>query len=465
MSEVARRRFLGSVGSAALLGAAGAGTASAAAAKGSTQMTTTTSRSASPATAGGSAADDRRHERRIRFGLNYTPSRSWWYCWSDWDAESIRADLADIRALGMDHIRIMAMWDQLQPNAMFVRPEMVRRLREMLDLSGEHHLDVEVTVLDGAVSGFLFTPAYLLNNGTGKLANIFTDPPTLAAQRRLFSALGKGIGDHPRFLGFDLSNEIYWFTSPFGIDVAPPVGDAWLRDMFAAADAAAPGRLHVAGIDHYPWLNDDYFSRDALGTTGTISANHTWAGWADVFSTYGPMSTPSLHYSEYFIELIKAFQTDLHRPVWIEETGVSKVWMDPKLIPSWTEQSIRNMASCEDFWGVTWWCSHEVNAKFSGFNPLEYDLGVYTNDRELKPIGATIARLVREYDQTPPEPIHRSAALVLPDGMVPWTPFFEPFMKLIDKGVRPAVVKASRSKDKAYLAARGIDRLIQLDQV
>ena len=37
-------------------------------------------------------------------------------------------------------------------------------------------------------------------------------------------------------------------------------------------------------------------------------------------------------------------------------------------------------------------------------------------------------------------------------------------MKLIDKGVRPAVVKASRSTDKAYLEARWIDRLIQLDQ-
>ena len=48
---------------------------------------------------------------------------------------------------------------------------------------------------------------------------------------------------------------------------------------------------------------------------------------------------------------------------------------------------------------------------------------------------------------------------------MPWTPFFEPYMKLIDKGVRPAVVKASRSTDKAYLAARGIDTLIQLDQV
>jgi hypothetical protein len=241
------------------------------------------------------------------------------------------------------------------------------------------------------------------------------------------------------------------------------VGDVWLRTMSTAAEQAAPGRLNVAGIDHYPWLNDDYFSRDAIGTTGTATANHTWAGWTDVFSTYGPLSTPSLHYSEYFIELIKAFHTDVHRPVWIEETGVSKVWMDPSIIPQWTEASIRNMASCEDLWGITWWCSHEVNSQLVGFNPLEYDLGVYTNDRRVKPIGRTIAALAAEFDEHPPEPIHRSTALVLPDDLIPWTPFFEPYMHLIDTGVRPAVVKASRSTDKAYLESRGIDKLIQLD--
>jgi hypothetical protein len=38
-------------------------------------------------------------------------------------------------------------------------------------------------------------------------------------------------------------------------------------------------------------------------------------------------------------------------------------------------------------------------------------------------------------------------------------------MKLIDKDVRPAVVLASRTTDKSYLDARGIDRLIQLDEV
>src|SRR5436309_355314 len=83
------------------------------------------------------------------------------------------------------------------------------------------------------------------------------EPPGITAQRALFAELGAAIGGHRRFLGFDLSNEIHWFTLPFGIAVPTATGDAWLRTMFDAANRAAPGKLHVAGMDHYPWLNDD----------------------------------------------------------------------------------------------------------------------------------------------------------------------------------------------------------------
>ena len=257
MSGFDRRSFLGGTAAAALLGATSAATAQAA--------------PAAPAV-------PQHQQRRVRFGLNYTPSKSWWYCWSNWDANSIRADLADIAALGMDHIRIMAMWPDLQPQRDVRAGQQVEPVGELLDLAGEHRLDVEVTVLDGAVSGFLFVPPWLINNGTGAVTNFFTDPDAITTTERLFASLGAGIGRHPRFLGFDLSNEIYWFAQPFGIDVAP---DRWrwlAARMFDAANKAAPGKLHVAGIDHYPWLNDDYFSRDGMGTTGTLSANHTWAG-------------------------------------------------------------------------------------------------------------------------------------------------------------------------------------------
>src|SRR5208282_6834645 len=43
---------------------------------------------ARPASQSGSLALDRH-----RFGVNYTPSKNWWFCWNEWDADSIRRDL------------------------------------------------------------------------------------------------------------------------------------------------------------------------------------------------------------------------------------------------------------------------------------------------------------------------------------------------------------------------------------
>src|ERR1035437_7613443 len=43
---------------------------------------------------------------RHRFGLNYTPSHNWWFCWNDWNSAPIKRDLDAIAALGADHLRI-----------------------------------------------------------------------------------------------------------------------------------------------------------------------------------------------------------------------------------------------------------------------------------------------------------------------------------------------------------------------
>ncbi|GAA4031189.1 cellulase family glycosylhydrolase [Allokutzneria multivorans] len=399
-------------------------------------------------------------KRRVRLGVNYVPSRNWWFSWSDWDRRSLVRDLAAIAGLGMDHIRIMCLWPDFQPNTGHVRGEMLDRLAELLDLADAVRLDVEVTVFNGALSGFLFVPPWLLDNSTGKARNMFTDPTALAAQHALLEAIAARIGTHRRFLGFDLSNEVNWFAQPLGMAITPQQGDAWHSALFATCERVAPGRLHVSGIDHYPWLNNAYFTREGLATSGTATACHTWAGWTNVIQRYGPLSTPSLHYSEYFVELLKAFHTDLRRPVWIEETGVSTKWMDAAVIPEWTERSIRNMAGCGELFGITWWCSHDLNPGLAGFNPLEYDLGLIDPRGARKPIGSVIARLAAEFDRHPPQVLPRPVALVLPEGAVPDLSFLVAWAKLVDQGVRPAIVRQSRSTDAWYLSARRIDRLV-----
>lgn len=401
------------------------------------------------------------HRRRVRFGVNYVPTKNWWYSWSDWDRNSIKRDLEDIAALHVDHIRIQLLWPTFQPNAAEVNTEALDRLVDLLNDADSLALDVEVTVLDGQLSGFLFVPAFLIDNQDGHIGNFIVDSRLINVQKRLFTELATRVAMHPRFLGFDIANEIYWFTQPLKVDFTPEQGDAWMHELLAHCNHVAPGKFHVNGVDKWPYEDPkaNAFTRRALARSGAASCVHPWAGFGPVFTKYGPLSTAAKHYAEFFVQYMQAFSADGARTIWIEEDGCSKQWMHEDLIPQWAEASIRNAVSCDHLFGITWWCSHDVNTRFSGFNKLEYDLGLYTNDRKLKPLGRTFRDLIVEFDRTPPAVRPRPAALVIPDdaGADETLPRF---MRAIEGGAHPQIVLASRAQDQAHLRKRGIEHAI-----
>lgn len=401
--------------------------------------------------------------RRVRFGVNYVPSKNWWYSWGDWDRDSIRRDLHDIAALNADHIRIQLIWPQFQPNADLVAAEPVRRLVQLLDDAGAENLDVEVTVLDGQLSGFLFVPAFLIDNQDGRVKNFITDSKWIAVQKRLFTDLAGAIGRHPHFLGFDISNEVYWFTQPLHVNFSSQQGDAWMAELLAHCESAAPGKFHVNGVDKWPYEDSkpNGFTRKALTRDGAASCIHPWAGFGPVYKKYGPLSTAATHYAEFFLQYMQAFSADGKRTLWIEEDGCSKQWMSEDLIPRWAEASIRNAAGTAHLFGITWWCSHDVNPRYTGFNTLEYDLGLYTNDRKLKPLGRTFRDLIAEFDAHPPAVLQRDSALVIPDSMG-GDDLLAHYMRAVDAGTHPQIVLASRARDSAYLSSRGVTKLISI---
>ena len=76
---------------------------------------------------------------RHRFGVNYTPSKNWWFCWNNWDADPIKRDLDAIAALGADHLRILLIWPYFQPNPRWVSPLHLERLDQLLTLMGQRN--------------------------------------------------------------------------------------------------------------------------------------------------------------------------------------------------------------------------------------------------------------------------------------------------------------------------------------
>jgi endo-1,4-beta-mannosidase len=404
------------------------------------------------------------HVSLPRFGANYVPSRRWWFSWVDWDADAIAQDLQALAALGLDHIRIHCLWPVFQPNATYVSEAALARLAELMDLADQAGLDVVVTVLDGWLSGFFFDPPW---RGGRVKRNLFTDPEMIAAEKRLFLSIAARIGGHPRFLGFDLGNEMNVLCH-FGVPISPEEGDAWCREMLAWCQQVAPDKFHVNGVDHLPWFRDFAFSRAMLATTGSATSVHCWYKFTGAMQLYGPLEVGAVHLAEYCVELAHAYAADLARPVWLQEFGASTQWMPEGAVSAFAEATIRNVLGCRNLWGCTWWCSHDLNPAFSEFDPLEYDLGLLDHRNQIKPVGERVRGLIQALRAEPPLPITRPVALVLPDDLLAqkrgaplgWD-FARPYMDLVAQGLRPAIVLASRAQERAYLEARGIEELRQ----
>ncbi|GAB3882469.1 hypothetical protein GCM10029964_040270 [Kibdelosporangium lantanae] len=222
-----------------------------------------------------------------------------------------------------------------------------------------------------------------------------------------------------------------------------------------------PGKLHTHCEYDAVWYQDGHpFLPAHAARIGRATNVHSWV-FNGTVQRYGPMSTASVRHAEYQVELATGWATDPTRPVWLQEVGAPSPHVPVELTGDFAEQTVHNVLTCPNLWGVTWWCSHDVNRGLVDFPELEYGLGLLTADREVKPMAKQIAAAVREGHQ----PADRATALVLDDESnraecAPGGGFFERWMALADKGTRAAVVLASHTADTGYLAARGITDLI-----
>lgn len=407
--------------------------------------------------------------RGTRFGVNFVPRKRWWYCWLDWDQQAIADDLSGVAGLGLDHIRIQCLWPFFQPGISSVSDRALANLHSLLDAADKAGLDVEVTVLNGWMSGLSFLPPWvapLANPGDSKVGNIFTSPEVIEAEKLLFRRIAETVGGHRRFLGFDLGNELGVLQTPGSNPATPKDADAWATEMLRYCDQIAPNRFHVNGVDHSHWFSDVGFSREQIATTGHASVVHSYIYFDGVLERYKYSDPASLHLAEYEIELAYAYQTDLSRRVWVEETGVGSKEMPESYKPEFMEHSVRNIMATGKAWGITWWASHDIDPAIKSFDKYEYGLGLLDLQNKPKPMGRKFAELVAEFKRAQPEIASRKTALVIPDrGLstkawpADWK-YAKPYMDLVGRGETPAIVLESRAKDADYLRARGIANLV-----
>ncbi|MGP9022354.1 glycoside hydrolase 5 family protein [Streptomyces sp. BR1] len=411
----------------------------------------------------------------VRFGANYTPSQGWFHHWLDFDLDAVRADLDAIAALGLDHIRVFPVWPYFQPNRTLIRPRAVEQLVALADVAAERGLDVNVDGIQGHLSSFDFLPAW---TQTWHRRNLFTDPEVVEAQAAYLRTLAGALADRPNFIGMTLGNEVNQFASgphPDPDRITSAQAEAWLRRLLGACEEGAPGRPHVHAEYDASWYQDDQpFTPAHAARLGAMTAVHSWV-FNGTAQAHGRTGVATEHHAAYLVELSKAWADDPHRPVWLQEVGAPAPLIPAGHAAAFTEATVVNALDCADLWGVTWWCSHDVDRSLADFPELEYSLGLLTSGGLVKPAGAVVARLAEAWRGRVRAPAVRTTALVVDVGdevgaprrsvCAPGGPVFEAFARLVADGVRPAVVLAGRVDDKSYLASRGIGEVVFPDAV
>lgn len=334
-----------------------------------------------------------------------------------------------------------------------------------MDLAGEAGLDVVVDGVQGHLSSFDFYPEW---TRSWHHRNVFTDPDAIEAQAALLRTLGRALTGRPNLIGLQLGNELNNLVehNPVTVDEV----DHYLDTLLAAArdGLGADGGLVTHSAYDAAWYGDDHpFSPEASARKGDVTTVHPWVFSGDCARRYGPRSPQVRHLAEYGTELAKAYADDPARPVWVQETGAPEPHIPAADAPDFARATVQNAAECPGLWGVTWWCSHDVDRSLADFPELEYTLGLFDARGRPKPIAQALAETVADLRQghrpTPP----RDIALLLDctpgtrSVSGPGGPYFEAWMRMRAQGARPAVVLAERAADAGYLAARGIEEVVR----
>ncbi|WP_166353178.1 glycoside hydrolase 5 family protein [Phytoactinopolyspora limicola] len=406
----------------------------------------------------------------LRVGVNYTPTRGWFHHWLDFDLDEVGADLDSIAALGLDHVRVFPLWPLLQPNRTLIRPAAIQQVVSVVDAAAARGLDTSVDVLQGHLSSYDFLPSWV----TGwHRRHLFTDPDVVEAQEQLTAALGEALAGRPGFVGLTVGNETNQFAHPYHPDhhrLTTSDTDVWLKRLLRVAQAAAPGGLHCHSFDDDVWFRDDSaVTPDHAVRHGDVTTVHSWV-FTGVSKRYAYPHPAYGWFARYLVELAAAWSPDPARPVWLQEVGAPVPHVPAASVAEFTEQTMTNLVSSPELWGVTWWCSHDVDRTLADFPELEYSLGLLTADRQPKPAADVVRRLVPELRRRPRA--HARPAVVLggssdaaiqPSQTAPGSALFDRWVRLAEDGEPPAIVLARDVHDDQLLAARGIQSLIESD--
>lgn len=384
----------------------------------------------------------------MRVGVNYVPRLNWFYQWSKLDLGEVRDDLAALYALGADHVRIFPLWQLLQPNRKLLSTAAIDDVLAMVQVAQEEGLRVTVDAIQGHLSSYDFLPAWVLS---WHKRGIFTDPQVVAAQVALVKRIAVEIQHLPGADGLSIGNEIMQFAAPRHPHPDKPTvaqATAWTQEILQAAQTAWPNGTHTCSFDDDLLFEPNHpFTPTAMLAHQSMLTVHSWV-FGRLGKHLGPGHPRLVLFARYLLELVSAWGKYLGSAprLWLQEVGAPLTYIHAADAPQFLYDTLKHACQVPGLEAITWWCSHDVSRQLADFPTVEYDLGLFNEHGQVKPVGEAFAQMVNELKTNPPYVVnsHNQSAnalyipapdapnarvLVRPDG-----PLFEAWAQAIEQG-------------------------------
>jgi hypothetical protein len=192
-------------------------------------------------------------------GVNYWPASCGVEMWARWPEAEIKADLAQVRDLGLDTVRFFLRWQDFEIEEGRYEASAFANLDRLLGWCAELGLQAHPSLFVGFMSGGVFWPTWKRGR------NLFADPVMVARSAAFAAAATRVIARHrEHILAIDLGNEMNCLTDAHS--ASPADNAAWFTQVTAAVRAVDPGMLIVSGNDQNQMLNDWHRFDRQVGT-------------------------------------------------------------------------------------------------------------------------------------------------------------------------------------------------------
>lgn len=349
----------------------------------------------------------------MQVGCNYWASHAGVKMWADWREDVVRKDFALMAAAGMQVVRVFPRWTDFQPLELLRghngRPVELRlhgevlpatpcgqagvdevqlaRFRTLAEIAAEHDMGLIVGLVTGWMSGELYTPPAFAG------LNPITDPLSIKWQVRMVRCMVREWRDLPAIRIWELGNE----SNCMGTVSNAEQAWNWTNAITAAIRAEDNSRPVASGMHGLMPAADAEFS-------GTNWAIETQGELCDLLTSHpyphSPSKLPARVDAHTSIRAVfqaaveTCFYSDFgQRPAFVEEIGTfAPSYCNEKTKAAFIRNAMFNAWTHGSDYFV-WWCAFEQSQLKHppyDWSCWERELGLYTADFQLKPVGEEI---------------------------------------------------------------------------